>query len=1129
MSTLTKTLPLVLGKTTSKTGGGGGGGGTPSVSVNPSAVTLSVGQTRQLAEVHLNVSGSATWASSNTSVATVNSSGIVTAVAVGTATITATVGGTVGSAALTVLAAVNSLSLDTTAYEATPGYLRTLTATPKDASNASLDASQRTITWTTSDASIATISASTGTTVTVNPIASGTATITATCEGKTTTCTVSGYDSSAAELAYIRGALGDASIFAIWTKRRGVINVNGSVVEWDEARNTAGCTLTAPTTGQRPGFDATTRRVQGRGGQRLKISASSSLNLQNARAIVYVGSILGTGSGTSRPMASISPVFTSAPTRELTVGTDGTNVTGTIRNSSSSASTATTDLAVGTKMRVVVASKNASTLMTLNAIDKTALTATAAAGLSTGNNGVVLFSSGDTVASYGEGDCSAVLALTIEPTAAQLEIIKTWATTYHGAELASTPDVAPVPTVVDYDPNVWGNMATGAVSDGQTNYDVQSTVNGLGDRGGRVVKIQQQPVDYTIITDPNGTFGSVLDVHLTPNDHSDAQMGYQVDYGTKRRAYWHRRIIRWTPGHTLAGYGLVDGPEMADSLGRYNKSVSAGAPAQKFLIGEVGAQSGSRVGLTANASAADYTKWIIEHNNRTGGNHEDVIVTVREGGAVANPTAPKLNHINDGKWYEILFLIRQLDEWRYEQRFWMTPWDEVLLGNRWYQGKLTSAANKAEYDKWVLGQPNNYDPALDTAKGIQMMRWANYNRRIGPARTVNWTDGTSDFYADTSNLHFQLARETSWDMADSVNPLALPGYDETVTTVTVPAITGMVTDDSRTVMAQLTGNSTAWGGNGVSLGWREATWSVTGWTGLAGNIPTLTTDGSRVTVVTKGQTGSFTLNCTVAGVSGSTSVTVSARAGDSPTVSGSLWSFNRTALTDKTSITSQFNTFSETRSGQIAVDTAVTYASQPTAGMSALSTDTGVPSLTIPIGTLGVGVDAFWLKMLVKFSTGFVSGDMSNLNQHMEGFWAGVSGSLRFNANTNQWYSAGSTQNGGGRNGTDTVWGSVNPMFDGQIWEMIFLVETGKTTTGASDPASIRWRVWQQADGATPSFKADRAATFTGIATSAKLDRFKVGFKLISSALSRENHKWNLMFAEVVNRAVNADPYGLGV
>jgi plastocyanin len=96
-------------------GDGGGGGGTPTepdntvanVTVN-GASTIAPGGQSQMTAVAVNASGypvsglTATWSSSATSVATVSNSGLVSAVATGTATITATIGGKPGTRQVTV-------------------------------------------------------------------------------------------------------------------------------------------------------------------------------------------------------------------------------------------------------------------------------------------------------------------------------------------------------------------------------------------------------------------------------------------------------------------------------------------------------------------------------------------------------------------------------------------------------------------------------------------------------------------------------------------------------------------------------------------------------------------------------------------------------------------------------------------------------------------------------------------------------------------------------------------------------------------------------------------------------------------------------------------------------------------
>ena len=123
------------------------------------------------------------WASSKQSVATVDRSGRVVAVAEGTSTITATAGGKVGSCIVTVskgVVDVSSINLDKTSASLKVGETVTLTATVKPD-----DATDKTVTWSTSDASIATVENGV-----VTAIKLGSATITAKAGDKEATCTI---------------------------------------------------------------------------------------------------------------------------------------------------------------------------------------------------------------------------------------------------------------------------------------------------------------------------------------------------------------------------------------------------------------------------------------------------------------------------------------------------------------------------------------------------------------------------------------------------------------------------------------------------------------------------------------------------------------------------------------------------------------------------------------------------------------------------------------------------------------------------------------------------------------------------------------------------------------------------
>ena len=137
-----------------------------SVSISRTSLTLDIGASYTLSCTVLPsdaTNKSCTWKSSNTSVATVSNSGVVTAVSAGTATITVTTsdGGKTASCNVTVNEAVSetvnvtSVEMTDKALTMNTGGTRTLTYTiyPSDATN-------QNVTWTTSDAGVVTVSSS---------------------------------------------------------------------------------------------------------------------------------------------------------------------------------------------------------------------------------------------------------------------------------------------------------------------------------------------------------------------------------------------------------------------------------------------------------------------------------------------------------------------------------------------------------------------------------------------------------------------------------------------------------------------------------------------------------------------------------------------------------------------------------------------------------------------------------------------------------------------------------------------------------------------------------------------------------------------------------------------------------
>jgi uncharacterized protein YjdB len=156
------------------------------VSVALNAPSLTPGNTTQATATVRDASGailtgrSITWTSSNTSAATVSASGLVTAVAAGSANIIATSEGKSGQAAITVTPPpVATVTVSPSSGNLVAGATLQLTATLRDASGATL--TNRSIAWTSSDNAIATVSA----TGLVTAVAVGSVNIVATSEGQT--------------------------------------------------------------------------------------------------------------------------------------------------------------------------------------------------------------------------------------------------------------------------------------------------------------------------------------------------------------------------------------------------------------------------------------------------------------------------------------------------------------------------------------------------------------------------------------------------------------------------------------------------------------------------------------------------------------------------------------------------------------------------------------------------------------------------------------------------------------------------------------------------------------------------------------------------------------------------------
>ena len=173
------------------------------------------------------VSSTFTWTSSNTSVATVGSNGVITGVGKGTATITAKYGETTLTGTVTVTPAYTyELVLNRTSMSMAKGATGTIVATYKTYADGVLESSNvtSTATWSSGNTSVATVSGGT-----VTGKGAGTATITATYNGKSATCTVTVVGTPTLSLGWTSVSLEKGSVrtnAAIYNPNNGTASTN---------------------------------------------------------------------------------------------------------------------------------------------------------------------------------------------------------------------------------------------------------------------------------------------------------------------------------------------------------------------------------------------------------------------------------------------------------------------------------------------------------------------------------------------------------------------------------------------------------------------------------------------------------------------------------------------------------------------------------------------------------------------------------------------------------------------------------------------------------------------------------------------------------------------------------------
>jgi uncharacterized protein YjdB len=190
---------------------------TPSVSrveITPSSPLVSVGGTVQLQATAYDSDGSTivgrtiNWGTSNSTIATVSATGVVTGVAAGTTSISATIGGKTSQASVSVrtIGAVTRIEITPRRAYLLPGETRRLSATAYDANG--FVVTGRTVLWTTADATIATASPAGD----VRAVGVGTTTATAVVDGRTASTDVLVIPTFGQTVATVRSARVDQGL-----------------------------------------------------------------------------------------------------------------------------------------------------------------------------------------------------------------------------------------------------------------------------------------------------------------------------------------------------------------------------------------------------------------------------------------------------------------------------------------------------------------------------------------------------------------------------------------------------------------------------------------------------------------------------------------------------------------------------------------------------------------------------------------------------------------------------------------------------------------------------------------------------------------------------------------------------
>lgn len=553
------------------------------VSVSPSAAALAVGSSQQLAasatatDCTAAEKSTVTWTTSAAGVATVSSTGLVNAVAPGTATILGAVAGASGSSTITVSPApIAAISITPAATSVIVGQSTTLSAVATDAQGGTL--SGRTFTWTSLVPSIATVSSS----GLVVGLSVGSATITAVAEGRTAIAVVTVTPAPVASVGVVLGVTSlrpgqTTQAIATATDAQGT-SLTGRAVSW-QSSNAAVASVDAfgVVTATSPGSTNISATSEGKSGSatltvtqvpvasvsmavnsatmRVGDTQIASASARDANGVALTGrSMSWTSSNPSVASVTQGGVITAVAVGSVAISASSEGqfssaaITVTPNVASVALTVPVTTIVVGQQSQAAALAKDGSGT-TVTGVLITYSSSNLSAATITSNGAITAISPGTTTITAAVGAVTASAQLTVTPVLIPVASVVLSATSGsvqvgRSLQLTATPKDAGGATLTDR-VATWSSTATAvaAVSSGGLvvglapgTATIRATIEGI--TSSAVISVNVVPVGTVAISVPSNTVsvGNALQASVTVKDQNNDVVSRPVTYGSSNNS-----------------------------------------------------------------------------------------------------------------------------------------------------------------------------------------------------------------------------------------------------------------------------------------------------------------------------------------------------------------------------------------------------------------------------------------------------------------------------------------------------------------------------------------------------------------------------------------------------------------